>query len=658
MAIAFVMISVCIGTDSIESDAETSAGYITVDGVAGAKESYSSFEELYEDLKPKMKEALGGSDDIYGQGTVSVDKFKTFFTDNSNGTETDYDAEITYTIHGTVVYEESDGYPYLISIGRAATYFGKDVHLSYFEIKGADADAELMMKSTITLPYQWWKGDTHWTYLTLNNIKVSNGGVNNDIFSIGQSYTAGIGIELNKVHMSGLRCYSYVNESYAYSAKDCTFDGNGIKNAGMHFQGSADSAKGANISIDNCTFDGYGYAINIDQDSAVAVIKNSTFRNIDPDRPIIQIAGCSNATISDNTFHVIGNVLAFHKVLKDSEGLVESILFEGNTVLDATADGSAHFAYTAAEVSDSTYAKVKLEGNRIADSIDLAYGVKDGKTVQMNGSLVVPEDQIVKTKSGTVDIEKGDVKTSSKTTGNVSAITTTISSIGDLDESIGEAIKQISLAESALTGSKSARILIETSDNLTVSESSIEAVKESGASLVLKNSIGSLSLDNDVLGTLDEKNGDVTIVLTDSPSLTYAQSSKIGSGMAVGVSAIVNGESVSSLGGTATISVAFQTRGDAKVTYIADDGSTQNIPCTYSNGIVTFSTNHFSVYRVSSAYTFIPMPDEDDFPGYIPQPAPAQPEKAKDDSAVEVAILVGCIAVVLIGILTMVYRDR
>lgn len=34
------------------------------------------------------------------------------------------------------------------------------------------------------------------------------------------------------------------------------------------------------------------------------------------------------------------------------------------------------------------------------------------------------------------------------------------------------------------------------------------------------------------------------------------------------------------------------------VYYVAEDGTVEEIPCTYSEGYVTFSTDHFSVYAV------------------------------------------------------------
>ena len=680
MAVAFVSLAVCATFDSPDSDADASTGYITVEGVTGANERYDSFDQLYTDLKSKLKTTLGNGDDtIYKEKMVAKDEFKAFFTDNSMGTASDYDAKITYTIHGAVEYDET-AHSYLLSLGRAASRFNNDLHLSHFEIKGED-DAQLSLKSTITLPYQWWgKGDTHWTYLTLKDIKIVDGGKAGGInyLSIGQAYNAGIGITLENVEVSGLRCYSYVNNVYSYTAKNCVFDGQGINDVGMHFQGCKINDKDgkdvtenrAQILIEDCLFNGYAYAINVDQDSAIAEIKGCTFKTIEPKRPCIQIAGCSELTVSDNTFYVLGNAFSFHYSLADSQNLVESVSITGNTFIDATENGTAHFTYTGKTgnkeegtdaIFDDTYKKVSITGNRIAATIDLKNGVnKYGAVSPTNSNIVISDDQVVRqSESGTVDIKKDGVETSSKNQGGVSVITTTISGTENLDQSVKEALNQMSLAGSAATGEISAQIVIKTTSDLEISSTSVIAMRDSGVSLSVQNSNGTVSLDNDVLNTLSGAITKVEISLTSASSLTAAQSAKIGSNKAIDISAYADDAKISLLGGNATISIPFDSKGTVRVTYVADDGSTQNIPCTYTNGLVTFSTTHFSVYMISSAPTFIPVPDnrDDEFPGYVPPQTQVQ-ETVEEEPTTEIAIIVGAIAVVLVAIIILVYKSR
>ena len=184
-------------------------------------------------------------------------------------------------------------------------------------------------------------------------------------------------------------------------------------------------------------------------------------------------------------------------------------------------------------------------------------------------------------------------------------------------------------------------------------------MRDSGVSLSVQNSNGTVSLDNDVLNTLSGAITKVEISLTSASSLTAAQSAKIGSNRAIDVSAYVDGTKISLLEGNATISIPFDSKGTVRVTYVADDGSTQNIPCTYSNGLVRFSTTHFSVYMISSAPTFIPVPDnrDDEFPGYVPPQTQVQ-ETVEEEPTTEIAIIVGAIAVVLVAIVVLVYKSR
>lgn len=387
-----------IAVASEDSDADTSSGYITVNGIKDANEKYSSFEELYLDLKTKMGNALKSGelkddDHIYKEETADYDKFKAFFTDNSMGTASDYDAKITYTINGTIVYDETDC-KYLLSIGRAASYFKNDLHLSYFEIKGTE-NSKLIVNTGFTMPYQWWEGDEHYTHLLIKDIELVAGSTSN--MSIGQAYTKGIDITLDNVKFTGLRCGIYINEAYLFNAKNCTFDGLGMNDSAVHLQGTnkADASvksKCATINIENCSFEGYAYAINIDQDTAKAKITGCNISNTNPYRANIQIAGCSNLEISNNTLNVIGDAIAFHEVINDSAELVDSIILYDNTILDATTDRSAHFAYSAG-TSESILGKIIIKNNKISDSIDLTSGVNTsgGKILSGPTSSVISD---------------------------------------------------------------------------------------------------------------------------------------------------------------------------------------------------------------------------------------------------------------------------
>ncbi len=371
MTVAFTSLTACVTFESLDSDAGNTttepANYITVSGVAGANERYGTFTDLYNDLKGKMKTALNGGDDIYGEEAVSsenAEKFKTFFTDNQ-GTAVDYDAKITYTIHGTVEYDEKD-LSYLLSLGRAASRFSDTLHLSHFEIEGADADAVLKLNSKFTLPYQWWGngtggGDTHWVFLTLDNINIVNGTIND--FSIGQAFICGIGVTMRNVNVSGLSYGMDVDSSYSFTATGCTFDANGNKNVGnyalqlMGFEEYKDkdgktlvaaTEKRAKITMSGCEFTGYPRGVNIHQATAEATIENCRISNTDSGRSAIQITECSKITIKGCTINVVGNAFTLHENLKKSLELGSVSINITNNTINNVSKGTlgAHLVYS------------------------------------------------------------------------------------------------------------------------------------------------------------------------------------------------------------------------------------------------------------------------------------------------------------------------
>ncbi len=405
MAVAFASLAVCVTFESQDSDAgdsttTDSTNYITVKGVTGASEKYSTFTDLYNDLKSKLKQNLDDSsstdDAIYGQKTVTAEKFKAFFTDYK-GTGADYDAKITYTIHGTVDYDET-GLSHLLSLGRAASRFGDNLHLSYFEIIGGGNNAQLNLKSSFTVPYQWWDGDTHRVYLTLNNIKIVDGGVTGDNLSISQAYTAGIGITMKNVEVNGLYCYMYVNTSYSFTAENCTFVApeNQTGNYAIHFAGAkSDSGttpanKRADIRLSGCTFTGYPRGLNVDQLAAKALIENCTISNIDTARSAIQISQCSEITVRGCTINVVGNAFTLQDGLKNSVEVGKvAINITNNTINDASNGKSgAHLIYSeiegeggnaAFEKKFRENATITFTGNWVDPTITIQKGFKNNE---------------------------------------------------------------------------------------------------------------------------------------------------------------------------------------------------------------------------------------------------------------------------------------
>lgn len=139
------------------------AAFVTVTGIAGfADRKFASFAEAYAAIKPTI-ETLG-----LGEESATADVFDALFTSvDANG-----NATLTYTISGTVVYDET-GCANLLTMGRKASHYGNGRHLINFKFVGAtgkDTDT-LTVNSNITLPYEWWSEKTttgiHFENLTI-----------------------------------------------------------------------------------------------------------------------------------------------------------------------------------------------------------------------------------------------------------------------------------------------------------------------------------------------------------------------------------------------------------------------------------------------------------------------------------------------------------
>jgi len=264
-----------------------------------------------------------------------------------------------------------------------------------------------------------------------------------------------------------------------------------------------------------------------------------------------------------------------------------------------------------------------------------------------------------------VEVESDTAKTVAEKTGSTVSIVSEVTVTEDTDASqaIVEAVKQISVvktaAETTETQSVSVQVVVpvtESTQKLEVSNAAVTALKDAGAELKVTNNDTTVSLDNDVLKTMSSSTGALSIIVTPEPeSLTASQKSVIGSSQVLDVSAFIGTEKVSNLGGVATISVPYTAGGSVKVTYVADDGTTEDIPCTYSGGTVTFTTTHFSTYMLSSSAIFVPDDEDDYYPPYIPV---QKTDSDDSDETAKVAILIGAIAVVFGAIMAIGFKSR
>ena len=243
------------------------AGKVVVHGIKYNDKDdneFATFEAAYAALKPVIESVC--DTDVLGQGTAkSVEAFKAVFTD----VDSDGNATITYKISGNVTYDETSC-PNLLTMGRKASHYGNDLHFINFKFAGADENrgATLTVNSNITLPYEWW-GEKVTTSISFENLTIT-GSAPNGLWAT-QSYFEALDFSVNNCTVKGLRIYNYNNVGGKYAVTNSTLDGTGTSGAtAIHVQGSA--TESLNINISGNTISGYERGVNVDQNTAQAIL--------------------------------------------------------------------------------------------------------------------------------------------------------------------------------------------------------------------------------------------------------------------------------------------------------------------------------------------------------------------------------------------------
>ena len=244
-------------------------------------------------------------------------------------------------------------------------------------------------------------------------------------------------------------------------------------------------------------------------------------------------------------------------------------------------------------------------------------------TVTSDVTITASFTQIFVDDKAEIETDTADIV--AEKTGDTTSITTEIKTdVTDVDGAITETldkIAEVKKASGSPDSSVTVRIIVPVekgSEMLSINAQTAMALKDSGAELTVTNGDTAVSLDADAIGTLEAAavaSGDsLSIAVTSDPSdLTDSQKKVVGDNQAVDVSALLGDKKVSDLGGRATISIPYVTDKKVKVTYVMDNGRTEDIDCTYADGVVSFVTTHFSVYMISEIKENVPVtPDTDD----------------------------------------------
>ena len=266
------------------------------------------------------------------------------------------------------------------------------------------------------------------------------------------------------------------------------------------------------------------------------------------------------------------------------------------------------------------------------------------------------DDEVeIDTDSAKIVIEKTE-----GTTSVVSEIKT--DDVEDVDAAIVETLDKIAgVQESSESSDVAVQIVVPVSSDtgaLEISKDTVTKLKESGAELTVNNNGTTVSLDADVIQTLEKESATqssatLSIVVTpDTTDLTPAQKTVVGENKVVDVSAYLGKDKISDLGGKATVSVPYVTDKKVKVIYVMDNGKTEDVDCTYVDGVVSFITTHFSLYSVSEYEEIIIIPDYDDDDYYPIVPVTPTSTSSGDD---DIKTIVACAAVAVAAALAVAF---
>ncbi len=315
--------------------------------------------------------------------------------------------------------------------------------------------------------------------------------------------------------------------------------------------------------------------------------------------------GTSSETKKETTTSADGNKVSSTETVtvKDESGNVKSTT---NTVDETvtSADGSKTEKKTV-EVKSSDGSIVKTESEKKTSN--------DGKvTEEKKLSIADSSSKITTDATASVDSD-GKVSGESTVTVTVDPVKTDTKAEYTLDAADAGAILEQMGNVTTLVGDVTPTVKIVADDSSKTSEftvpvSVIAKISESKGSLQFTSSDGTVTMDNTVVSSLKEEDGDLSVQISNvdkDTELPAEQRSKVGSNPVVRMTATTHGKEVHELGGNVTVSVPYKlpsgkSASDVSAWYLADDGTITDMNGKYDaeNGAVTFTTTHFSIYTV------------------------------------------------------------
>ena len=337
-------------------------------GIAGFDEKiFPTMQDAYNAISDELEENGG-----LGQDGLTDDQFNALYTDKvSDGEHSG--VKLTWTIFGTIDWN-TDLPDYFITGGRAAAWYGSDTKtIREIIVNGYGDNATINYSKNPTMSYQWW-GDSTDSYqsFTLNNLTINS---KLKQISISANYRSSFDLDITGCTVNG-SVYHYFNGRGNVNITGCKF--NGTPELSYAFMAQGNETEPLNITFSSNTVSGYARGINIDQVTANVVINGNT---ITPGKgySAIQISGCKNANISENTINDQGNFLTIHENIAKNELGERVITVEKNTV-NSVEGTQGYLIYddiqAAGKYDDKQYFTLNWTNNTIDKNIITTQGIK------------------------------------------------------------------------------------------------------------------------------------------------------------------------------------------------------------------------------------------------------------------------------------------
>ena len=210
---------------------------------------------------------------------------------------------------------------------------------------------------------------------------------------------------------------------------------------------------------------------------------------------------------------------------------------------------------------------------------------------------------------------------------------------------------------------------------------------QENAALTITASAGQVTFDQDALNTIAQEAAgqNVTLELAPASGLTQEQQDIIGDNVAIDLTLRLGDTLISQFNGEAKVMVPFVLAGDkdaadVEVYYVAEDGELTKCASRYADGLVEFTTRHFSTYMVTYAEELpeetvpptteetVPPTTEDTVPPTTDEPSTEAPttEGTKDPNGpaqtgdtTPVALLLGLMITGVAGVaFSLVYSKK